>query len=318
MTGKIVAELHLNTELQIAVRVENALLGRHRTGNDARIGRDDYAAATAVRIAQEFFRDRVGRELLDHRLVDRAAGGHDERFAHLREGLRVDGDAVAHRIAARWKMVRPAHDVNARAFRREREHRQRIGILAANQPAHRPEARLKGSERIAVTAGMHQPLADRRHDLLVLADERAVGADVKLGVEQCADRVRNFLAHADDHVSAGGTRRGAQGRRLGPRNFHRVLEQFDRQPIGDRAGGDVMMIPDRMRRNETLGKADDARAVAACFANEAARLVGRTGTVEKHRRRLHGSHLDGFVSVTHAICYSLCPVDFCGRDLLLV
>ncbi len=31
--------------------------------------------------------------------------------------------------------------------------------------------------------GMHEPFADRRHDLLVLADQRAVGADVELRIE---------------------------------------------------------------------------------------------------------------------------------------
>ena len=147
---------------------------------------------------------------------------------------------------------------------------------------------------------MHEPLADRRHDLLVLADQRAVRADVDLAVEHGADGVRHLLAHADHHIGVGVARRRAQRVDLGPGNLDRVLEQLDRQPVGDRAGRGVVVIPDRMRRNEPFRKPDHARAVAAGLADQPAGLFGRAFAVEKHRRGLHGGDLDDRVDVAHA------------------
>jgi hypothetical protein len=156
---------------------------------------------------------RARLQHLDHALVHRAAGGDHERLAHLREGLRVDRHAIAHRIAAGRKMIGPAHHVDARALGGEREDRERIGVLAADQPAHRAELGLERTESIAEPAHVDQALADRRHDLLVLADQGAVRPEVDLRVEHRPGRVRDLLAHADDHVGirlAGG--RGERGR----------------------------------------------------------------------------------------------------------
>ena len=72
-------------------------------------------------------------------------------------------------------MVGPAHDVDARAFGDQREHRERIGVLAANQPRHRPKLALECAEGVAVAAHMDEPLADRRHDFLVFADDLPSG-----------------------------------------------------------------------------------------------------------------------------------------------
>src|SRR5262249_11445014 len=94
---------------------------------------------------------------------------------------------VAQRISAGGKKVRPAHHVDARALGRERKDRQRIGIFAANEPAHRPEFGLESTESVPETAHMHQALADRRHDLLMLADQRAMRTDIDLRVEHGSD-----------------------------------------------------------------------------------------------------------------------------------
>ena len=90
--------------------------------------------------------------------------------------------------------------MNARAFRGEGEDRQRIRILAADQPAHRPVLTRKCAERVAEAAHVHEALTDRRHDLLMLAYERAVRPDIDLGVEHGADRVRHLLANTDDYI----------------------------------------------------------------------------------------------------------------------
>ena len=156
---------------------------------------------------------------------------------------------ATHRIATRWKVIGPTHHVNARTLRDQREHRERIGILAANQAAHRPKCALERAESVAMAAGMDEPLADGRHDLLMLANERAVRADIKLGVEQGADGVRNFFAQPHDDIGAGVLRRGAQRRGFDPGNFNCVLEKLDRKPVGDRPGRDMVMVPDRVRRN---------------------------------------------------------------------
>jgi hypothetical protein len=56
VAGEVVPQLGQDPELEIAVGIENALLGAHRAGDDAAVGRDDNAAAAAVGIAQEFLR----------------------------------------------------------------------------------------------------------------------------------------------------------------------------------------------------------------------------------------------------------------------
>jgi hypothetical protein len=109
-----------------------------------------------------------GLQRFDHVFVHRAARRDDEGLAHLREGLRVDRDAIAHRVAAYRKVIGPAHHVDARALGGQRKHRKRIGILAANQRAHRTEFGLEGPEGVAEAAHMDEPFADRRHDFWCL------------------------------------------------------------------------------------------------------------------------------------------------------
>ena len=203
------------------------------------------------------------------------------------------------RIAAGREMVRPAHDVDARALGDQREHRERVGILAADQPAHRAELAGEGAEGVAVAAHVHQPLADRRHDLLVLADERAVRADIDLRVEHGAGGLRQLLAHADHHVGVGVARGRAQRLGLRARDLDRILEQLEREPVGERAGRGVVVVPDRMRRDEAFRKADHARAVCPRLADQPAGLFGRALAVEKHRSGLHRRHFHLRIAVTH-------------------
>ena len=96
-----------------------------------------------------------------------------------------------------------------RAFGSKREHGERIGVLAADEAAHRPELGLKCTEGVAESAHVHQPLADGRHDLLVLADEHTVRSDVDLAVEHRPQGVGTLFADADHHIGLGVARGGA-------------------------------------------------------------------------------------------------------------
>ena len=79
-------------------------------------------------------------EYFHHVLIDRTAGRNYKGFAHLRKGLRIHGNSVAHGIAASREMIGPAHDVNARALGGQREHRQRIEFSPQMRPLIGPNA----------------------------------------------------------------------------------------------------------------------------------------------------------------------------------
>ena len=108
-------------------------------------------------------------------------------------------------------------------------------------------------------------------------------------------RVRHLLADADHHIGVGVARGRAERVGLGPGNLDRVLEQLGGEPVGERAGRRMVVVPDRMRRDEAFRKPDHARAVAAGLADQAAGLLGRSLAVEEdrgglHRRDLHRRH----------------------------
>ena len=87
-----------------------------------------------------------------------------ERFQERLESLGRVG-----RLEAVQPAVLAQPDLGA-ATLQQREHCQRIGILTADEAAHRPKFALKRTECVAEAAHMHQPFADGRHDFLVLAD----------------------------------------------------------------------------------------------------------------------------------------------------
>ena len=158
-------------------------------------------------------------------------------------------------------MVGPAHHVDARALGRQREDRERVRVLAAHEGAHRPEFGPEGAERVAVTARVDEALADCRHDLLVLADERPVRREIHLRVEHRSDRAGNLLAQPDDDIGLCVPCGSGERRNLRTRDLDRILEQFGREPIGNRAGRGMVVVPDRMSGDEPLGEADNAGAV---------------------------------------------------------
>ena len=184
-------------------------------------------------------------------------------------------------------MIGPAHDVDAGALRGQGEDGKGIGVLAADQCADRPELGLERTERVAESSHMHEPLADGRHDLLMLADQRAVGREIDLRVEHGAQRVGHLLAHPDHHIRVGFPRRARELLGLWSGDFHRILEQLDGEPVGERARCGMVVIPDGMRGNEAFRKSDYARAVAAGFPDQRASLGCRAFAVEEHGGGLH-------------------------------
>lgn len=131
---------------------------------------------------------------------------------------------------------------------------QWIGVLAADERAHRAEGRGVRPERIAPAAGVDQPLAHRGDQLLVLAEDAPVGADVELGVEHGAGGVGPLLAQADHRREAGVAAGAAQALGRIARDHDGVLEQAFREPHAGLARGRAHRVPGRMRRNESLRK----------------------------------------------------------------
>jgi hypothetical protein len=125
--------------------------------------------------------------------------------------------------------------VDARVLGGEREDGERVRVLSADQRARGPEVGLERAERVAVAAGVDQPLADGRHKLLVLADELAPRPDEDLAVEERAEGVRQLLARPHDHVRTGLRGGALQLLDLGPGNLDRVLEQLDAERGRDAA-----------------------------------------------------------------------------------
>jgi hypothetical protein len=150
-----------------------------------------------------------------------------------------------------------------------------------------------------MAAGVYQPFSNRRHDLLVLADEPAVRPDVELCVERRAQRVRQLLTDADDDISIRVARGHAERIRFGAGDFNGVLEQLHRQLVRDRRSRGVMMKPNRVRRNEAFGKADQASAMRPGVADELACFVRRSFSVEKNGGCLNRRHTDRLIDITH-------------------
>jgi len=109
--------------------------------------------------------------------------------------------------------------VNPAALGRKREDRERVGVLAADERAHRAELALEGAEGVAEAAHVHQALAHGWHELLVLADDRTVRPEVDLSVEHGAERLRQLFAHADDDVGVRRASSAAQRVDLRAGNF---------------------------------------------------------------------------------------------------
>jgi hypothetical protein len=62
----------------------------------------------------------------------------------------------------------------------------------------------------------------------------------------------------------------------------------------------MVMVPDRVRRNESFRKRDHARARRAGLGDQPTGFFGRAFAVEENASGLHGRHLDHRIRITHA------------------
>ena len=136
---------------------------------------------------------------------------------------------------------------------------------------------------------------------------RAVRAEIDLRVEHGAGGVRHLLAHADHHIGVGLARGRAERVDLGPGISTEFLNSSTASLLAMRAGRGVMVVPDRMRGDEAFRKPDDARAVLAGLADQAAGLLRRAFAVEEHGSGLHRRDLHRAVAVTHSTILTLPP-----------
>jgi hypothetical protein len=133
----------------------------------------------------------------------------------------------------------------------------------------------------------------------VLADQRAVGGEDQVRVEDLGDAARAPLVHAHDHVRARLAGRGADTLRGRPGNVDGVAHELDEEILGRL--GTVQVDPVRKARNEHLRQGDQLGARAPRFPDQRADLVDRRGLIEidgrrLNRRRLERSELERHVS----------------------
>ena len=146
------------------------------------------------------------------------------------------------------------------ALRDQRIARERIGVLAADQHPELADLGVADREACAVAVRPDQLLVERRNQLAVMVEDRAIRADQQVRVPQAADRSRRALADADrdeDAVLAGGV---AKLLHLRARHLDRVggepLEIF---MVLDRR---LHRRPDRKARHERFRECDQPRAGA--------------------------------------------------------
>jgi hypothetical protein len=158
---------------------------------------------------------------------------------------------------------------------------------------------MEGAEGVPVSAHVHEPLTDCRHDLLVLAEVAAVGTDEELGVEERPDRLRPLFADAHHGVHPRVPGCSAQGVDLRARDIDGVLEQLDAEMRRHPAGCGMKVEPDRVGRDEPFRERDQLGTLRAGLANQTTGLLGRRLSVQEDRRGLYGRCADGGIDVGH-------------------
>ena len=133
----------------------------------------------------------------------------------------------------------------------------------------------------------------------MLANECAVGPDIDLGIEHGAGGMRQLFAYTDNDISVRGPGSIAERRDFRAGYLYGVLEELNREPVGDRPRCGVMVVPDRMRRNKAFRKSDHPGPVLSGLLDQPARLGGRALSIEKYRRGLDGRDFYFWVAVAH-------------------
>jgi hypothetical protein len=159
---------------------------------------------------------------------------------------------------------------------------ERVGVLAADEPGHRDVADAHVVGGPGRPGAVHDPLADRRHELLVLAGDRAAVVDEDLAVEQGPRRAGATLAHTDDGGDAVLPARLRDRVDGGPGHLYGVLEQplvELHRAIVERQQLDPAGVPG----HEALRERDHGGSTRRRVGDEPHRLVDGRVEVEEDR-----------------------------------
>ena len=182
------------------------------------------------------------------------------------------------------------------ALRHQRKARERIGVLAANQPADAANPGVRDHQPCAVARIPGKLLKERRHQLAMVHQNASVIADQQVAVPQSADAGRVALAEAqgNEHLRA----------RCG------LADAGDLRAIGkDRGGGEafeMLMCPDRRMqrrperkaRNEAFRKHHQLGTIAGGLIDPASCFLGGSGGIEPDRGSVRRGGLEA-VSTVH-------------------
>jgi hypothetical protein len=112
---------------------------------------------------------------------------------------------------------------------------------------------------------MYQSFSDSRYNLLVLANDLPASIYEKLGIEKRSSCAGSSLGQPHYNKHIGVSSRLAKGVRGLAAHLYRVFKKFYGKIQRPWARCRMEMIPDRVPRDEVLGKTDEIGAVGTGF-----------------------------------------------------
>src|SRR5580658_1552508 len=113
----------------------------------------------------------------------------------------------------------------------QRETRQGIGVLSADERAHPADLSLLGTQIRRVSIGPGQLLGPRGDELAMAVQQRPLAIEQKIGVEKRSHAERVFFRDADREEHAVALGDLAQSSCLRSRNLHRVVKHSAAEPV---------------------------------------------------------------------------------------
>ena len=219
----------------------------------------------------------------------------------VRAGTDLDGASqVIGVVVGRWTrrpQRRIGRDVHLLALGHQGVARQRVGVLAADQRADPPDLGRGDAQSARVAVGPDELFVERRHELAVVVENAAVGADQQVRIPQAADAGVRAFADADRDMDAMLARRRGKPRHLLAVATHGLHgEGAEEIVILDRR---AQRRPYRKAGHETLRERDQRRALGGGLADERYAFSTVRGAIEKHRRDMAGSGFEAWVTQRH-------------------
>ncbi len=188
-----------------------------------------------------------------------------------------------------------ARDMNELALCQQREASQRIGVLAARQPAESAKLRVINPQTRSIAAGPGELLRPRRYQLTMLAHDPPVGSDEYEGVVQNAQGNGAALIHSNDDMGTGFPGSVADDGNFRSRHQNRGTHELF-EPRASRHGvGDP--IPIGIAWNENFGEGNQLRALGRSCTNQRRRLHRRGLGFQEHRCSLDRRRFEDFERV---------------------